>query len=60
MVDMEIEWMSRGMMIYHITRGCSDAKIEKHQQLCKEGATDLAQSKKCNFACNYDGCNNGE
>merc|ERR1712179_312741 len=44
-------------MIYHITRGCSDAKTEK--QRCKEGTTDLAQSKKCNFACNYDGCNNG-
>ena len=58
-VDMEIDWMSRGMMMYRLTRGCSDRKVDDPEPPCKEGSTSLAQFKDCDVVCDEPGCNSG-
>ena len=56
---MEIDWMSRGMMMYRLTRGCSDRKVDDPEPPCKQGSTSLAQFKDCDVVCNEPGCNSG-
>ena len=56
---MEIDWMSRGMMMYRLTRGCSDRKVDDPEPPCKQGSTSLAQFKDCDVVCDEPGCNSG-
>ena len=56
---MQIDWMSRGMMMTRITRGCANRKVDEPEPVCKEGATSLAQFKDCDVVCNEAGCNKG-